>query len=194
MTRRRTAGAAGPSPLASTLLAAVLALAGAAGSQAGTGVPEPQGYHGPPYNGAVTETLRGANVIDPDEAMRLHAAGVPFIDVLPRIARPEGLPAGTLWREPVHASIPGALWLFGTGYERLSADEEARLTRGLAEATAGDRTRPVVIFCRSDCWMGWNAARRAIEMGYRAVRWFPDGVEGWEEAGGTLVPVLPSPY
>ena len=133
--RRRTAGAAGPSPLASTLLAAVLALAGAAGSQAGTGVPEPQGYHGPPYNGAVTETLRGAKVIDPDEAMRVHAAGVPFIDVLPRIARPEGLPAGTLWREPVHASIPGAFWLCvpqPAGAPDLAEDADAAARRAAA--------------------------------------------------------------
>lgn len=152
---------------------------------------EPTDYRGPPYNGAVTDTLRGAQVIDASEAMRLHTAGVPFIDVLPRTARPPGLPEGTLWREPVHDSIPGAIWLYGTGYETLSAEESDRLKRGLAAATAGDRTAPLVIFCSAGCWMGWNAAKRAVDMGYAAVRWFPDGVDGWQAAGGDLVRATP---
>ena len=25
---------------------------------------------------------------------------------------------------------------------------------------------PVVLFCRTDCWMGWNAARRLARQGY----------------------------
>ena len=190
--RRRGAFATCLHTAPSVLVAAFLTTSAAGASTAGADVPEPQGYHGPPYGGEVTRTLRGAEVIDADEAMRLHASGVPFLDVLPRTVRPEGLPRDTIWREPVHESIPGSVWLFGTGYERLSAEESARLTRGLEAATEGDKKRPIVIFCRSGCWMGWNAAKRAVGMGYSAVRWFPEGVEGWEAAGGNLVPVQPS--
>lgn len=152
-------------------------------------VPEPDSYRGPPYEAPVPATLRGATVIDAAEAMRLHAAGVPFLDVLPRTTRPAGLPPGTLWREPVHDSIPGAIWLPGTGYERLSEAEAARLRRGLEAATGGDRARPVVVFCRADCWMSWNAARRAVALGWTAVRWFPDGTDGWLLEGGRLEPI-----
>lgn len=188
---RRQVACSARSGRAAMLLASALAMYVAGAQPAMSDVPEPTDYRGPPYNGAVTDTLRGAQVIDADEAIRLHEHGVPFIDVLPRMARPAGLPEGTLWREPVHESIPGAIWLYGTGYDKLSSEERARLARGLNAATAGDKAQPLVIFCRAECWLGWNAAKRAVEMGYRAVRWFPDGVDGWQVAGGDLVPVRP---
>ena len=57
--------------------------------------------------------------------------------------------------------------------------------------TAGDPARPLLFYCASDCWHSWNAARRAILWGYTAVSWYPDGSEGWAEAGGTLVEAVP---
>lgn len=152
-------------------------------------VPEPTGYRAAPYLAPVPETVRGALTIDTATARQLHAAGAPFIDVFPRKARPEGLPPGTIFREPPHLSIPGAIWLHDTGYEALSPVEDARLRDGLAAASGGDRAAVMVIFCRRDCWLSWNAARRAAAMGYTGIRWFPEGVEGWQEAGGALAPV-----
>ena len=165
-----------------TVLLALL-LAGPVAAQ----VPEPGDYRGEPYRAPVPATLQGATVIDGAEALRLHGEGVPFLDVLPRKTRPEGLPEGTIWREPAHETIPGAIWLWGTGWENLAPDEQARLERGLEQATQGDKAAPMVIFCLKDCWMSWNAARRAVALGYTAVHWFPDGVEGWESAGGAML-------
>ena len=45
---------------------------------------------------------------------------------------------------------------------------------------------PLLFYCLKDCWMSWNAAKRAIALGYRHVYWFPEGTDGWTEAGGTL--------
>ena len=81
--------------------------------------------------------------------------------------------------------------MWDTGYEALSPAEEARLRDGLTRAKAGDPDRPVVIFCRSDCWMSWNAARRAVEWGFDPVIWFPGGTDAWEQAGQPLVTVEP---
>lgn len=175
------------------LRAAALAvlMAGAAAAQP---VPEPSDYHGEPYRSPVPATLAGAQVADTAQAQVLHADGVPFLDVLPRTPKPEGLPEGTVWREPPHETIPGAVWLWNTGYDRLAPAEQARLDAGLTAATKGDKTAPVVIFCKRDCWMSWNAAKRAVAAGYTAVTWYPDGVDGWLEAGGDLVraePVAP---
>lgn len=164
--------------IALILLAAVPALAQ---------VPEPDGYRGEPYKAPVPATLAGAAVIDAPRAIALHGEGVPFLDAMPRKTRPEGLPEGTIWREPPHETIPGALWLWNTGYESLADAEQARLARGLERVTGGDPSAAVVIFCRSDCWMSWNAARRAVEMGYRGIIWFPQGTEGWVEAGGAAL-------
>lgn len=141
--------------------------------------PEPETYRGEPYNAPVPATLQGAHVIDTVEAVRLHDRGVPFLDVYPRTQKPEGLPAGTIWREPRHETVPGAIWLWDTGYDRLSPVEQARLETGLRTASGGNRAAPMVIFCRADCWMSWNAARRAVELGYTGIRWFPQGTDGW---------------
>lgn len=175
--------------LASALICALAGpLAGVAFAQT---VPEPEGFRSEPYLAPVPATLQGATVIDATRAIVLHEQGVAFIDTLPRQKRPEGLPAGTIWRGEVHFTIPGAVWLYDTGYDRISAAEETRLADGLARATGGDKSAPVVMFCKSDCWMSWNAAKRAVALGYRGVNWFPQGVEGWVSAGGELMPTDP---
>ncbi len=166
------------------LVLALMLWAAAAQAQ----VAEPQGFRGEPYRAPVPAALTGARVITATEAVTLHAQGVPFIDAMPRQKRPENLPEGTLWNAPPHKTIPGALWLYDTGYESLAPAEQARLQDGLAGVTKGDKAAPVVIFCKTDCWMSWNAAKRAVAWGYTAVLWFPEGVEGWEaEGGGPLV-------
>lgn len=150
---------------------------------------EPSGFRGPPYQAPVPATLSGARTIDAARAEALHDAGVAFVDVYPRQKRPPGLPEGTIWRGAPHQTIPGAHWLYDTGYDRLSAPESQRLAGGLGRILA-DQDTPVVIFCRVDCWMGWNAAKRAVQMGYRNVMWFPGGVDDWLMQGRDLAPAI----
>ena len=151
----------------------------------GVAVPEPKDYRTDAYRTPVPATLAGGTVIDTETAERLHGEGVPFIDVLPRPPRPD-LPAGTLWRERPRNDIPGSLWLVDTGYGALTPAMEAYLLDGLDKATKGDKSRPLVIYCDRDCWMSYNAAKRAIRAGHEAVYWYPDGVQGWAEAGKDL--------
>lgn len=146
---------------------------------------EPPGFRGPPYEAEVPATLSGAQVVDAVQAAALHDAGALFVDVYPRQKQPAGLPAGTIWRAAPHQTIPGAIWLYDTGYDRLSAAESQRLAAGLARELPS-RDSPVVIFCRADCWMGWNAAKRAVELGYRNVSWFPGGTDDWLFEGRDL--------
>lgn len=158
-------------------LALALALAGPAMAQV---PPEPEGYRGPPYAAPVPEALTGATVVDNQAAAALHREGqAVFIDVMPRDVRPADLPEGTIWRDKPRDSIPGAIWLPNTGFQALSTEEDAYLRAGLEQATQGDLDWPIVIFCRAECWMSWNVAKRALEFGYRKVIWYPDGPEGW---------------
>ena len=172
------------------LRAAILSIL-MAGSAAAQTVPEPEGFRSEPYRAPVPATLQGAQVIDAAQAVALHGQSVPFIDAMPRQKRPEGLPIGTIWNAAPHLTIPGAIWLYDTGYDRISAVEEARLADGLTQATHGDKSAPVVIFCKADCWMSWNAAKRAVALGYTGVNWFPEGSDGWVAAGGELVTAEP---
>lgn len=143
-------------------------------------VQEPEGYRDAPYRARVPETLAGATVLDTPDAHILWAEGrAVFIDVLPQAPKPEGLPEGTVWREAPRESIPGALWLPNVGYAVLAAAEDIYFRDGLQHATRADRGRPLVFFCLDECWMSWNAAKRALEYGYTDVHWFPEGTDGW---------------
>jgi PQQ-dependent catabolism-associated CXXCW motif protein len=154
--------------------------------------PEPAGYRMGDYRSRVPATLRGASVLDTPAALALWKQGSSlFVDVLPRAPKPANLPAGTVWRDPRHDSLPGAIWLPNTGYGELSAAGDAYFRRGLEKASKGDADMQLVFFCQRDCWMSWNAARRALDYGYRRVAWFPDGTDGWSEAGLPLSQIDP---
>ncbi|MDO5659042.1 MAG: PQQ-dependent catabolism-associated CXXCW motif protein [Paracoccus sp. (in: a-proteobacteria)] len=166
----------------------VVTLAGAAWAEA---PPEPDGFRTEPYNAPVPETLAGARVIDAAQAMALRDEGAVFFDLHPRITRPEGLPAGTIWRDRVHLTIPDALWLDYGGYPALSEAEQTAFAQAMARAGGPDMDRPMVFFCLPDCWLSWNAARRAVGLGYTGVHWFPGGTVEWAAAGGALEAAAP---
>ena len=154
----------------------------------------PQGYRTGDYSAPVPEAVPGARTIDTNGAHDLwarHAAV--FIDVLPRAPRPAGLPAGTLWHRAPHRDIPGSLWLPDTGYGALPPPTRRYFAAGLERASGGDRARRIVIYCRAQCWMSWNAVRRARLMGYTAIDWYRDGVDGWRQAGLPLAIAQPLP-
>ncbi len=158
------------------VLAALLALTGAAGAQ----VAEPDDYRMDEYRAPVPSTLKGGTVVGPEEAHDLWESGrASFIDVLPQAPKPENLPAGTIWRDKPRNSIPGAIWLPNVGYGAIADVTADYFRRGLEKGTNGDTTHPVVFFCLEDCWMSWNAAKRAIEWGYSSVYWLPEGTDGW---------------
>ncbi|MCA8883079.1 MAG: PQQ-dependent catabolism-associated CXXCW motif protein [Rhodobacteraceae bacterium] len=173
---------------AAAWLVAVLLSCGSASAQ----VAEPPGYREDQYRGPVPETLAGATVVDTEEALRLWEAGdTVFIDVLPRAPKPSNLPAGTIWREKQRLSIPGALWLVNTGYGKIAPETDTYFRSGLAVATDGNADHPVLFFCLEECWMSWNAARRAVEYGYTHVFWYPDGTDGWAFDDHPLEPLEP---
>ena len=102
---------------------------------------------------------------------------------MPRPPKPPGLPADTVWRDQPRHNIPGSVWLPDTGYGALAASTEDYLRNGLARASGGDRARLLVLYCQADCWMSWNAAKRALSYGYSNIAWYPQGTDGWQAAG-----------
>ena len=175
------------------ILAALLfALAGTA-TRSQDAAPEPPGYRTQDYRAPTPATLAGARVVTTAEAAQLWKAGALFVDVLPHAPRPANLPPGTIWRDQARADIPGSLWLPDTGYGELAAATEGYLKKGLERATKADRARLLVFYCLRDCWMSWNAAKRALTMGYTNVAWYPDGTDGWSAAGLPLQDAEPAP-
>lgn len=175
------------------LLASLVLLCSGQASGAGA-PPEPDGYRLEDYRAATPATLKGATVLGTADAHALWQKGTAvFIDVLPHPPKPAGLPEGTLWHEPPHQSIAGAAWLPEVGRGELAAETEEYYRRGLAALTAGEHDKPLVIFCKKDCWMSWNAAKRALAFGYHHVFWYPEGVDGWAAAALPLAVLEPRP-
>ncbi len=81
-------------------------------------------------------------------------------------------PATGEWRlTKIHDTIPGSIWLPDVGRGRIDTRIESYFTSNLNRLTEGDKARAIVIFCQSDCWMSWNAVRRAALLGYQHIYW-----------------------
>src|SRR5579872_4411474 len=157
-------------------------------------VAEPEAYRLEDYRAPTPATLRGAKVLSTEEAATIwRAHGAAFVDVLPQAPRPKGLPSGTLWRDKPRLDIPGGVWLPDTGYGELAPATLDYFVRGLEKVTSGDRSKLLVFYCQVNCWMSWNAAKRALSRGYLNVDWYREGTDGWSAAGLPLQNATPEP-
>jgi PQQ-dependent catabolism-associated CXXCW motif protein len=178
--------------LAVIVLAAFVVVA-QAGAQESV-VPEPDEYRTDNYRAPVPATLAGGRVLTTADAETIWRAGTGiFIDVLPRAPKPANLPPGTIWRDKPRLDIPGSVWLPDTGYGKLAEATESYLRRGLERASGGNKSAMLVFYCQENCWMSWNAAKRALSYGYSNVAWYPDGTEGWERANLPVAEARPEP-
>ena len=150
------------------------------------------GYRMERYRAPVPGSIPGGTTVDTDFVAAKHLAGdMVFIDVLP----PKGMGADPLegyWliTEP-RFSIPGTHWLPEVGRGHLEAELEAYFVRNLKRLSNNNRKSPLLFFCTADCWQSWNAAKRAISLGYTNVFWYPNGTDGWLENGNKLTEVAP---
>src|ERR1700691_3841175 len=162
-------------------------------ARAGDAPPEPDSYRQSDYRAPTPATLKGARVLTTEEAAAMWRGPAPAsIDVLPQARRPKDLPADVVWRDKPRSDIPGSLWLPDTGYGELAPVVLDYFRRGLDKALAG-RQRSLVFYCLKDCWMSWNAAKRALALGYADVAWYPEGSDGWTAAGLPVEKRAPEP-
>lgn len=171
------------------LIAVVLAASRLAASEPAdspVNVPEPEGLYAGPPHGYTPPTLTGARVVDADAVAALMAGPDKpvLIDVAAPDRKPANFPVDRLWL-PVHPSIPGAVWLPEAGAVPLDPEREALFEARVAALTGGDRGKAIVVFCHVECWGSWNAGKRLVRKGYTGVRWFPEGVEGWQDGHDT---------
>lgn len=167
-------------------LLAGLVLAAASPADSPVDVPEPDGLWTGAPRGYTPKTLAGAKVLDLAGLEALLAEKPVLLDVVIEDRKPADFPADRPWL-PSHRSIPGAVWLPNAGAAPMPPEREAALLARVETLTGGDRARPVVTFCRPECWGSWNAGKRLVAAGYSRIYWFPEGVEGWQDAHDTAV-------
>lgn len=88
-----------------------------------------------------------------------------------------------------HSHLPNAIPVVPAS-QGGSFDDQVQRDFGeyLQKATGGDLSRLLVTYCQGvQCWGSYNAALRAIRMGYKNVHWYRGGIEAWQQAG---LPVL----
>jgi PQQ-dependent catabolism-associated CXXCW motif protein len=149
------------------------------------------GYRIDRHRAPTPDDAPGARTLDGAAMRAAAAAGAILIDVTAEGAGVWFEGDGEWVGHAAHETAEGAVWLPQVGHGRLPPDVEAYFRAALARLTGGEPSRPLVIFCHADCWMSWNAAKRAAAWGHEAVGWAPLGIEGWAEAGGALAPAAP---
>lgn len=90
--------------------------------------------------------------------------------------------------------IPHSTWIPNVGTGELEDGWEDYYRHHLKKATDGNKNFPVVIYCRADCWMSWNAVMRAAEWGYNELYWYRNGTDAWREHEYEMVNAIPEPY
>lgn len=155
---------------------------------------EPADYRSKGYRGLVPLTLKGATVVSDEQAMTIYKAGkTVFIDVMPFVPRPPNLPKNMYWRDKPRSNIEGSAWLANVGYGRLPKEMDEFFRSHLKRLSSGKTDKPLLFYCQAECWMSWNAAKRALEYGYKTVYWYSDGTDGWKKIGGKVVKAKPEP-
>jgi PQQ-dependent catabolism-associated CXXCW motif protein len=164
----------------------VLALAGAFAAE----IEEPQGFRMEAYRAPTPAGLTGARTISTDEAKAIwEKGGAQFLDVLPATLG-QGVHEGKWLPGSPRRDIPGSLWLPNVGMGQLDGRMEAYFRKALDRQPKG---KPLLFYCLTDCWMSWNAAKRALSWGYGPILWYPAGTDGWDRAGLPLADVEPRP-
>ena len=180
--------------VARSILAWVLLLGMVSWASAETPPPEPEGYRTSDYRSPVPATVNSKPALTTEQAAAFwHDHAAIFVDTLPQAPRPTNLPAGTIWNRKARDDIPGSIWLPDTGYGQLPSIMETYFATNLQQATAGDRSRHLVFYCLANCWMSWNAAKRAMALGYKQVDWYAGGTDEWAAHHLPLEPREPKP-
>lgn len=157
-------GGAGPSPAQAQALQAMIA-----NERRDYGVP-PQDRLQTNLHGPTPTSIPGGKLITTDGVLSLYQQsnqnGLIVFHVLgPGPTLPNAQNAAP-------ASQPG------------SFDDQTQQQFGqyLQQVTQGNRGRPLVFYCQStQCWMSYNAALRAIRMGFTQVYWYRGGIEAWQQ-------------
>jgi len=158
----------------------------------GQAPPEPDGYRLDDYRAPTPSTVAGREGIDTDVARGLLEAGTAiFVDVLPAPRRPDRMPEGTVWAPRPRRGIPGSVWLPDLGRGALDEALATWFRARLERLSGGDRAKQLVFYCLADCWMSWNATKRALESGFSGALWYPAGTDGWAAAGLPLAEEMP---
>ena len=146
------------------------------------------------YRSPVPETVPGGTrIVAADVQPLVKNRNALLIDVMPSEGGRADPETGAWHLLKKHANIPGSIWLADTGRGDLAPAMETYFKSNVDRLTEGDKSRPIIFYCLADCWMSWNAVKRAATYGYTSLYWLSEGTDGWRDWGGELVAATPLP-
>lgn len=135
------------------------------------GVPPQKQLHGGAPHAATPAQIPGGQVITTKGLVELLQKQDLRTLVFDALGGPQTLPNAM----PAVAAAEG-----GSFNDRV----QQQLGAYLQQATGGNKEVPMVYYCLNPhCWMSYNAALRAINLGYKNVLWYRGGIEAWQQAG-----------
>ena len=135
------------------------------------GVAATQQLHAGQMHGPTPASIPGGQVITTKGLVELMRGGQAPVLVLDVLGSGEAI-QGAQYAVP--AAQAGAF----------NDQTQQQLGQYLQQATSGNKQYPIVTYCLStQCWMSYNAALRAINLGYTNVLWYRGGIEAWKQAG-----------
>ena len=143
---------------------------------------------------AATEDLRDA--VDGPTPVSVPGGTTILTDAMQRLLESTPKPL-VLTTTPANPTIPGAIQVSSSNSGKL--DDEWQTTVGAlaAQATNGDKERPIVAFSFSiNHWQSRNLVLRLIALGYKKVYWYRGGWEAWDSprsSEGSTHCAIPSP-
>ena len=152
------------------------------------------GYRTSYYRARVPETVPGGTRITLQDVIKHHKEKTAlFLDVMAHTGTGPD-PIDGHWRlSQQRKNIPGSLWLPDVGTGTLSKPMTHYFQTNLEKLTKGNKAQAIIIYCTADCWMAWNAVRRAASYGYTNLLWYPEGTEDWQAASKPLTNATPVP-
>jgi PQQ-dependent catabolism-associated CXXCW motif protein len=134
-----------------------------------SGIPPTPSRHTSTMHAPTPRTVPGARTITTRELVELYKTSKPvLINVLD-------------WTEGAFA-LPGSVWIQGMGKARLSGSDFLEL-RSLLSQAIPDKNMPLVVYCLSwECWLSYNAALTASDLGYKNLYWYRGGISAWNQA------------
>jgi PQQ-dependent catabolism-associated CXXCW motif protein len=151
-----------------------------------------EGYRSARYRSPVRADPAPAAAITLEAALALAPGrDALFIDVTPVEGGVRDPVSGAWTLSAAHLTIPGALWHPETGRAPVDPALWQALEAAIREARRSAAGQPVILFCRIDCWMSWNAARRLARGGVGGIRWLAEGTDGWQASGRSLAVAAP---
>jgi PQQ-dependent catabolism-associated CXXCW motif protein len=127
--------------------------------------------HSGALHGPTPNQIPGGYLVTTQELVAILQKGGQQIVLLDALGGPQKLPGAML---AGLAASPGTF----------NDANQYQLGEWLSRITRGNRDALLVTYCLGrDCWMSYNAALRAINLGYRRVLWYRGGLEAWQRAG-----------